>query len=94
MTTSGLQNLMEYTTGETHQEYLPLGPTTNTKLDEIYSHITREQNNGINTRTSVDSKYANSTTHRRSVTGISIKLAGGTIFYKTAFQPTVALSSS
>ena len=29
---------------------LPLGPTPNTKLDEIYSHITREQNNGLNTR--------------------------------------------
>ena len=73
---------------------LPLGPTPNTKLDENYSPTTREQTNGLNTRASVDSDYANDTTHRRSVTGIAIKLAGGTIFYKTAFQPTVALSST
>ena len=48
----------------------------------------------LNTRASVDSDYANDTTHRRSVSGIAIKMAGGTIFYKTAFQATVALSST
>ena len=73
---------------------LPLGPTPETKDNENYTPNTREQYNRLNTRASVDSDYANDTTHRRSVTGIAIKLAGGTIFYKTAFQATVALSST
>lgn len=42
----------------------------------------------------VDSDYAGDTTHRRSVTGIILRIAGGTIFYKTKFQDTVALSST
>ena len=54
----------------------------------------RQQNNKFNTRATVDFDYANDTTHVRSVTGISIKLAGGTIFYKIAFQTIVAFSST
>ena len=42
----------------------------------------------------VDSDYAGDHTHRRSVTGISIQLAGGSILYKTRFQDTIALSST
>ena len=42
----------------------------------------------------VNSDYAGDITHRRSVTGIVLRLAGGTIFYKTKFQDTVALSST
>ena len=42
----------------------------------------------------VDSDYAGDTTHCKSVTGISIQLAGGTILYKTRFQDTIALSST
>jgi hypothetical protein len=42
----------------------------------------------------VDSDYAGDTTHRRSVTGIILRIAGGTIFYKTKFQDTIALSST
>lgn len=42
----------------------------------------------------VDSDYAGDTSHRRSVTGIIIRIAGGTVFYKTKFQDTIALSST
>ena len=42
----------------------------------------------------VDSDYAGDVSHRRSVTGIILRIAGGTIFYKSKFQDTVALSST
>ena len=42
----------------------------------------------------VDSDYAGDTTHRKSVTGIILRIAGGTIFYKTKFQDTIAMSST
>jgi hypothetical protein len=42
----------------------------------------------------VDSDYAGDTDHRRSVTGIILRIGGGTIFYKTKFQDTIALSST
>ena len=42
----------------------------------------------------VDSDWGGDTNHRKSVTCIIIKYAGGTIFYKTKFQETIALSST
>ena len=33
-------------------------------------------------RTYVDSDFANDTSHRKSVTFVNIKIAGGTVFYK------------
>ena len=42
----------------------------------------------------VDSDYAGDTTHCKSVTDLSIQMAGGTILYKTRFQDTIALSST
>jgi hypothetical protein len=41
-----------------------------------------------------DSDWATCVKTRRSFSGICIQLAGGTIAYKTKFQPTVALSST
>jgi KUP system potassium uptake protein len=41
-----------------------------------------------------DSDWASCVKTRRSFSGICIQLAGGTIAYKTKFQPTVALSST
>ena len=41
-----------------------------------------------------DSDWATCTKTRRSFSGICIQLAGGTVAYKTKFQPTVALSST
>jgi hypothetical protein len=42
----------------------------------------------------VDSDWAGDTKHRRSVTGIILRLAGGTILYKTKYQDTVSLSTT
>ena len=41
-----------------------------------------------------DSDWAGDSNHRKSVTGIVIKLAGGTVLYKARFQETIALSST
>jgi hypothetical protein len=41
-----------------------------------------------------DSDWASCVKTRRSFSGICIQLAGGTVAYKTKFQPTVALSST
>lgn len=45
-------------------------------------------------RATVDSDYASDTSHRRSFTGISIKLGGGAIYYKTRYQDCQANSST
>ena len=42
----------------------------------------------------VDSNYAGDTSHRKSVSGIIFKMAGGAIFYKTKYQTTIAMSST
>ena len=42
----------------------------------------------------VDSDWGGDSNHRRSVTGIIIKYAGGTIYFKTKFQETIVLSST
>lgn len=52
------------------------------------------QDNAYQLKTAVDADWGGDTTHRRSVTGFVIKLAGGAIYYKTRFQDVVALSST
>ena len=42
----------------------------------------------------VDSDYAGDQQHRKSVTGVCVMLAGGTVLYKTQFQSTIALSTT
>ena len=42
----------------------------------------------------VDSDWAGDSKHRKSITGIILRLAGGTILYKTKFQDTIALSTT
>ena len=42
----------------------------------------------------VDSDWAGDTSHKKSVTGMVLKIANGTILYKTKYQDTVALSST
>ena len=42
----------------------------------------------------VDSDWAGDTTHRKSVSGLVIRLAGGTILYKTKYQDCIAMSST
>ena len=43
---------------------------------------------------SADSDYAGDNSHRKSVTGLCLKLAGGPVLYKTHFQSSIALSST
>ena len=73
---------------------LPKGSTPITKDANNYVPETRAQLHNTSTRATADSDYANDTCHRRSVSGIAITIAGGTVFYKTNFQSTVALSST
>ena len=54
----------------------------------------RTQQQADNLRATVDSDFANDVSHRKSVTGINIKMAGTSVYYKTKFQPTIALSST
>jgi hypothetical protein len=42
----------------------------------------------------VDSDWGSDRTHRRSVTGLVIMMAGGVIAYKSKYQPTIALLST
>ena len=42
----------------------------------------------------VDSDWAGESNHRKLVTDIIIKYAGGTIYFKTKFQDTIAMSST
>lgn len=42
----------------------------------------------------VDSDWADDTSHRKTVSGIILRLAGGTIYYKTKYQDTVAHSTT
>lgn len=42
----------------------------------------------------VDSDWGSDQSHRKSVTGIILHLAGGTILYKTKYQPKIAQSST
>ena len=52
------------------------------------------QDNGGVLKAATDSDWGGDTSHRKSITGLVIKLAGGCIYYKTKFQTTIALSST
>ena len=70
---------------------LPLPPIHH----DNYSPSDEKIQNEPTTMTSaVDADWAGDTTHRKSVTGIVIKLAGGCILYKTKYQDTIALSTT
>ena len=76
---------------------LPEHPPPNLPNDDNYDyHECKERHikSPTTLNAAVDSDYAGDQTHRKSVTGISLQLAGGTILYKTKFQDTIALSST
>ena len=56
--------------------------------------MTRPQHDANFMHAYADSDWATCVKTRRSFSGICIQLAGGTIAYKTKFQPTLALSST
>jgi hypothetical protein len=60
----------------------------------IKEDLMKPQHNATDIHAFADSDWATCPKTRRSMTGITIKLAGGTISYKTRLQPTIALSST
>ena len=70
------------------------GPLPKCPHQNNYTPKTRSQENSTEVRAAVNSNYAGDSTHRRSVTGIIIKIEGGSVFYKTRYQATISLSST
>jgi hypothetical protein len=77
------------------RDELPAGPlpTINSNFKDLLLDR-RPQHNADVAFAYGDSDWATCMKSRRSFSGICIQLAGGTIAYKTKFQPTVALSST
>ena len=76
---------------------LPIGEIPVSKSDDNYDDSgvdTRQQYYDSLLYAAVDSDFAGDVSHQKSVTGIVIKLAGGAVLYKTAYQPTIAGSST
>ncbi len=76
---------------------LPFGKIPECKSDSNYDEnniSTRKQPDADVLKAAVDSDFAGDISHRKSVSGIIIKLAGGAVLYKTQYQPTVAGSST
>jgi hypothetical protein len=61
---------------------------------QIPNNVSKPQHNPLSAHAYVDSDWATCIKTRRSMTGVTIKLAGGTIAYKTKLQQTVVLSST
>ena len=76
---------------------LPIGPTPICKNDSNYDNMTiiqRQQNYAHILAAGVDSDHVGDVKHRKSVSGIVIKLAGGAVLYRTAYQQAIAHSST
>ena len=76
---------------------LPVGKMPECKHDITYDEstvTTRAQHEADVLKAAVDSDFAGDTSHRKSVSGIVIKLAGGAVLYKTQYQATIAGSST
>ena len=67
-------------------------PHGSSNYDET-SVSTRMQHDICKLAAAVDSDHAGDVKHRKSVTGIIVKLAGGAGLYKTAYQQVLAHSS-
>ena len=76
---------------------LPKGNIPVLKSDDNFSESEIEQRKTPQMdiiKAYVDSDHASDSSHRRSVSGYHIKLAGGAILYKTKYQSVVAQSST
>ena len=62
------------------------------KQTHIGQHVTRDPPRTLIAM--VDSDWAGDTSHRKSVTGMVLKVANGAILHKTKYQDTIALSST
>ena len=72
----------------------PLPATATALHGTIPPDATRPTHEAMEAYTYVDSDWATCTRTRRLLTGIVVKMAGGTIAYKTKLQMTIALSST
>ena len=81
-----------YWRSEAHKE-LPAGKLPTTKYD-THTPEYEEAPDGSTLEAAVDSDWASDSTHRKSVSGIVLQIAGGAVLYKTKFQDTIALSST
>jgi hypothetical protein len=75
---------------------LPVGPISqiNSNCQDLLLDVTHLDFNSTTAHIYSDSDWATCVKTRRSFTGLCMHLAGGTIAYKTRFQPSVALSST
>ena len=73
---------------------LPGAPFLTTYNANNYTPHDHDEISPSHLRKSVDTDFANNTVHQKSVTGVTMKMACGTILYKTSYQNTVALSST
>jgi hypothetical protein len=62
--------------------------------DETTECKSRIQDTAHIIKAATDSDWGGDTKHQKSITGFIIKLAGGCIYYKSRYQPTIALSST
>lgn len=73
---------------------LPIKPTPSVRQSNYNNdNITHNDKPNI-IHGAVDSDWGGDTKHRKSVTGIVIRMSGGTLVYKTKYQDTIALSST
>ena len=82
---------------EAPREDLPVSEIPILKKDGNYNEmdvIQRAAQYGRILTGLVDSDHASDTSHRKSVTGINIQIAGGTVLYKTKYQDVIAQSST
>ena len=73
---------------------LPEGPVPITYKDNYNIDPTIISTTPTTLQGMVDSDWAGDTTHRKSVSGIILTIAGGCILYKTKYQDTLALSTT
>ena len=59
-----------------------------------YTASTEHPDSSTTLHGAVDSDWAGDTNHRKSVTGMILRLAGGTLLYKTKYQDCIATSST
>ena len=81
----------------TPREDLPKGDIPVLKSDANYEEdkaVQRQHHTSNTLHAYVDSNHASDCTHRRSVSGYHVKLAGGAVFYKSQVQSIVAQSST
>jgi hypothetical protein len=74
--------------------YLPELPLPTVMKSTYTTNNTSDVDSSTQMHAAVDSDWAGDTQHRKSVSGIILRLSGGTILYKTKYQDTIALSTT